>query len=111
MGDNRTSIDRCTYRARLARELSGLSVGQAARLLDVPRQELIEIEEVESKFAVIDHGKLADLYGVNVEWLTGERALYDYAAIDRIPGGREMPFRDRDMLAELFASLPRRAVR
>jgi hypothetical protein len=94
-------------RYRLSRERAGLSTGQAARLLGVTADELRAAERAEPSCTITTE-RLADLYGVAVEWLTGACALRDYAAIDRIPGGRELLFCDRNMLAELFASLPRR---
>ena len=95
-------------RYSLARKRAGLSTGQAARLLGVAVAELLAVDLAEPSYTIAVE-RLADLYGVSVEWLTGECDLRDYAAIDRIPGGRELWFRDRDMLAELFASLQRRA--
>lgn len=95
-------------RCRRARKNVGLSLCQAARLLGVTVADLTAAE-----FAGPWHNcsadRLADFYGVTVEWLTGEVPLRDYAAVDRIPGGRELPFCDRDAVAELLAALPRRA--
>ncbi len=96
-------------RSRRARELAGLSLGQAARLLGIARDALIAIEISGLIFQQIDlgelpHTRLADLYGVSVAWLRGEVPLCDYAALDRIPGGRDLPFADRDAIAELLAA-------
>jgi transcriptional regulator with XRE-family HTH domain len=93
-----------------ARERSGLSSGQVARRFGVTVAELRAVELLRVPYRTITTEKLAEIYGCSVEWLTGEAPYRDYAAIDRIPGGRELPFGDRDMLAELLASLPRRAL-
>lgn len=95
-----------TNRARRARESAGLSIGQAAKLLGVDRDALSRVEEQDSAFWDADRRKMADIYGVSEEWLSGEVDLRDYAALNRIPGGRELPFYDRDILAEFLAALP-----
>jgi hypothetical protein len=50
---------------------------------------------------------LAELYGVNLDWLSGRSELCDYEALKKIRGADEMLFSDRDKLAELLASLSR----
>lgn len=59
-------------RAKRAREHAGLTIGQAARLLNMPSGDLLAIEERDSDFADADHERLADVYGVNVPWLKGK---------------------------------------
>lgn len=90
-----------------ARELAGLSAPQAARLFGVSVAELAAVERAQAPSVDLTNGRIAERYGCSVAWLTGDVPHFDYAAIDRIPGGREMYFRDRDMVAELLASLPR----
>lgn len=97
-----------TNRARRARKCAGLSIGQAAKLLGVDRDALSRAEELDSAFWDANRRKMADVYGVSEEWLSGQVDLRDYAALNRIPGGRELPFHDRDILAEFLAALPRR---
>lgn len=94
-------------RSRRARELSGLSLGQAARKLGMPRNQLRAVEESDDAYAVVDLSRLVELYGVNLDWMSGRSELLDYVAIKKLRGADELPFRDRDMLAELFAALPR----
>lgn len=94
-------------RSRRARERSGLSLGQAVRKLGIPRDQLRRIEENDSDYAAANLPRLAELYGVNLDWMSGRSELLDYAAVKKLRGADELPFRDRDMLAELFASLPR----
>lgn len=102
-----------TNRARRAREGAGLSVGQAAKLLGIDRDALQVVEEEDSAFwsaPATLRRKMADVYGVSEAWLGGQGDLRDYAALDRIPGGRDLTFHDRDILAEVLASRPRRPV-
>jgi hypothetical protein len=96
-------------RCRRARESAGLSIGQAARLLDVPIDEVRRVEESDAAYADVDPTRFADLYGVNLAWLSGRVEQRDYARLNRWPDAAELPFRDRDMIAELYASLPRKA--
>jgi len=91
-------------RCRRARESAGLSVGQAARLLGVPTDQVRGVEESDAAYAEADPARLADLYGVSVDWLSGRGALRDYAALKAIAGADELPFADRDTIAELLAS-------
>lgn len=90
-----------------ARELAGLSVGQAARILGVPAGDLAAVERAQAPSTVLTSERLADTYGCSTAWLTGVVPRLDYAAIDRIPGGRDMYFRDREAVAELLAMRPR----
>ena len=96
-------------RSRRARESAGLSLGQAARILGIDVDQLRRVEEHDVAYADADPARLADLYGVNSDWLSGRSELRDYAPLRELRGADELPFRDRDMLAELYASLPRRA--
>ncbi len=98
-------------RSRLARERAGLSVGQAAKLLALTRDDLIRIEELDSAFWDADHARLCDVYGVNGEWLSGRRDQRDYAALKGIPGAEDLPFHDRDIIAEVMAARPQRSAK
>lgn len=93
-------------RLRRARERAGLSVGQAARLMGLDRDELLEIEE-ELPLPASVAERFVEIYGTRVEWLTGEVALHDYARVDKIKGAGKLSFHDRDIVAEFAASIPR----
>ncbi len=95
-------------RSRAARKQAGLSVGQAARWLGMSADAVTKIEEDDAAYAVADHAKMADVYGVDVEWLAGGGASRDYDTIDRMRGADTLSFHDRDVLAEFAASMPRR---
>lgn len=97
-----------TNRAQIARKNAGLSVNQAAKLLGVLPLELAQVEEFDSHFADADHVKLAEIYGVNVEWLTGEAERYDYDRVSKMRGADRLKPHDRDIIAEFAASMPRR---
>ena len=94
-------------RSRRARVSAGLSLGQASRLTGVSLEQLGSAEENDSAYADDDAVRLADVYGVNVEWLSGRTERCDYARLKNIAGADELPFGDRERLAELYASLPR----
>lgn len=97
-------------RSKLARERAGLSVGQAARLVDIEREFLLLVEERDSHFADLDHEeveKMADVYGVNVPWLRGEVPRRDYEAMKDARGWDDITDHDRDVIAEFAAAMPR----
>lgn len=54
-----------------------------------------------------DPNPLAELYRVNIEWLTGAVPLRDYAHVEKMDGAHRLTFNDRDIIAEFAASLPR----
>lgn len=97
------------HRATLARENAGLSAGQAAKLLSVERGELVRLEACEPLPAWYA-AKLADIYGVSIEWLNGTASQHDYVRVDAIPGADKLTAVDRDAIAEVLASKPRRPV-
>ena len=105
------------HRAKLARERAGLSVGQACKLLGLTRDVLLCIEDTDSAFdsAFVDadgiRAAMADVYGVNPEWLAGDIPQHDYARVDRMEGADKLTFHDRDIIAELVAAMPRGTVR
>lgn len=90
-----------------AREQAGLSIGQAARILGSTVGAVKLVERTQAPYLALTNDRLADVYGCSVEWLTGQVPYLDVAAIDRIPGGRDLPYRDREALAELLGSLRR----
>jgi len=73
----------------------------------VSADQVRRVEESDAAYADANLSQIADLYGVNLDWLSGHGDLRDYAAIRNLPGADNLPFADRDMLAELFASRSR----
>jgi transcriptional regulator with XRE-family HTH domain len=61
-------------RLRAAREQSGLSQGQAAKLLDMQRPTISEIEAGRRKVAAEELASFARIYGVSVSWLANEKS-------------------------------------
>ena len=70
-------------RLRSAREAAGLSQGQVAKILDLHRPTISEIEAGRRKVSGEELTRFAALYGVGVEWLTSSPGDTD-AAEDRI---------------------------
>lgn len=68
-----TARDLIAQRMKLAREQAGLSQGQAAKLLDLHRPTISEIEAGNRRVAADELARFAELYGVSVTWLTGAR--------------------------------------
>lgn len=58
-------------RLRTARELAGLSQGQAARLLDLHRPAISEAEAGRRRVSADEMSILAAHYGVSTSWLVG----------------------------------------
>ncbi len=59
-------------RLRIAREEAGLSQGQVAKLLDLQRPSVSEMEAGRRNVTVPELAKLAEIYGVSVSWLACE---------------------------------------
>lgn len=58
-------------RLREARELAGLSQGQAAKLLNMSRPTISEIEAGRRNVTSVELSEFSDLYDVDVLWLLG----------------------------------------
>jgi transcriptional regulator with XRE-family HTH domain len=87
MGNLEKRGQQIATRARIARENSGLSQGQAAKKLGILRPSLTESEAGRRKISAAELTEMASIYGVSVAWLACE----DDAAAD--------PDRDRIELA------------
>jgi len=59
-------------RLRTAREHAGLSQGQVAKLLDMHRPTISEIEAGRRRLTAEELVRFSDLYGVGLDWLTGK---------------------------------------
>lgn len=71
-------------RLRIAREQAGLSQGQVAKMLDVHRPTISEMEAGRRRVAAEELAKLAKIYDVSVSWLTSGEADEPNLARDRI---------------------------
>lgn len=59
-------------RLRTAREQAGLSQGQVAKILDMHRPTITEIEAGRRRVSADELVRFADLYRVSLDWLTGK---------------------------------------
>ncbi len=57
-------------RLRMARELSGLSQAQVAKILSLHRPSVSEIEAGRRKVSAEELQKLAEIYDVKISWIT-----------------------------------------
>ena len=64
-------------RLREARDAAGLSQGQAAKILDMHRPAITEIENETRKVSAGELKKFSDLYQVSIEWLTDDNFKAD----------------------------------
>lgn len=60
-------------RLKAAREQAGLSQGQAAKLLDMHRPTISEIEAGRRRVAAEELSRFADVYGVSTSWLATDQ--------------------------------------
>jgi transcriptional regulator with XRE-family HTH domain len=65
-------------RLRLARDLSGLSQGQVAKMLGLTRPAISEAEAGRRKVSAEELAQLSEIYAVSISWLGG---LYDAETI------------------------------
>ena len=96
-------------RIRQARRLSGLSQGQVAKMLDLQRPSVTEIEASNRTVAAEELAKLAEIFDVSVAWLLGEGAARLDAHDDRLQlAARELQKlkpKDLDRLLTILASM------
>ena len=59
-------------RLKSAREQAGLSQGQVAKLLDMHRPTVSEIEAGRRRVTADELVRFSDIYGVSLDWLTGK---------------------------------------
>lgn len=93
-------------RLRLARERAGLSQGQVAKLVEMHRPSVSEIEAGRRSVTAEELTKFAKIYSVTVGWLTGEPR--DPAADRMELAARELSKLkpgDVDLLMDLLTSL------
>jgi transcriptional regulator with XRE-family HTH domain len=85
-------------RLRLAREQAGLSQGQVAKLMDMHRPTISEIEAGRRRVSGEELAEFASHYDVSTSWLVGEGKEND-SRLDRINlAARELAkLRDEDV--------------
>jgi len=91
-------------RLRDARESAGLSQGQAAKLLEMHRPTISEIEAGRRKVSGEELLRFAELYGVTIEWLTSSSDASDPSEGRILLAARELSkMKDQDL--DRFLSL------
>jgi len=72
MTDLRNRRELIASRVKLARQYAGLSQGQIAALLKIPRPSVSEVEAGRRRVSAEELAEFANLCGVSVAWLAGE---------------------------------------
>jgi transcriptional regulator with XRE-family HTH domain len=72
MGTNDQKRQIIASRIKEARRLAGLSQGQVAKMLDLQRPSVTEMEAGNRAVAAEELSKLAEIFDVSVAWLLGE---------------------------------------
>lgn len=94
-------------RIREARRLAGLSQGQVAKMLNLQRPSVSEIEAGNRAVAAEELAKLAEIFDVSVAWLLGEGTTKLDAYDDRLQlAARELqklPPKDLERLLTILA--------
>ena len=70
--EDKTRRTAIAERLRMAREAAGLSQGQAAKLMDMHRPTVSEIEAGRRRLAADELARFAEVYGIGVAWVLGE---------------------------------------
>lgn len=96
-------------RLRLAREQAGLSQGQIAKMLDMHRPTISEIEAGRRKVSAEELADFARIYKVRIDWLVGVDDEKTNARNDRIELAAralsKMKPEDLDNLLQLLSTL------
>ena len=71
-------------RLALARKNSGLSQAQAAKLMNLHRPTISEIEAGRRSVSAEELVKFADIYSVNISWIAVEKDDYENTNKDKI---------------------------
>jgi len=100
-------------RLRLAREQAGLSQAQVAKILDLHRPSVSEMEAGRRSVSAQELNKLAEIYDVDLAWLSGLKEDKLDPNNDKIGiAARELAKldeKDIDALLQILASLKRKA--
>lgn len=100
------SHDSIADRLRSAREMAGLSQAQVARLLQMHRPTVTEMEAGRRKVSADELRQLAELYEVDIAWLAGTHSVNDRPRVEL--AARELAKlkeNDLDRVLQLLKSL------
>jgi len=92
-------------RIRAARELAGLSQGQAAKLMGFHRPTISEIEAGRRNVKAEELKAFADLYGVEVTWLVDGEVEKEKLNKDILAAARELSSMNEEDLETLISTI------
>ena len=93
-------------RLRMARQEAGLSQGQAAKLMEMHRPTVSEIEAGRRRLAADELARFAKTYGVSAAWVVGENDDYSDDVSDRVKlAARQLSGLNNDDLDKLMRLL------
>lgn len=99
-------------RLAMARKRAGLSQEQVATELKLPRPSISEIESGRRRVAVDEMLQFADLYKVEMDWLSGQGAEKVNAIRDDLllaaRGAKNLKSEDLDEIIDLLTSMKKR---
>ena len=90
---------------KLARELSGLSQSQAAKVLEISRPTISEIEQGRRNVTGAEIKQFADVYGVDVGWVLSEQDESDEVSKKVQLAARQIGKMSKDEVDKLFKLL------
>ncbi len=107
MNDETTVRLEIANRLRLARDMAGLSQGQAARQLGWHRPTVSQIEAGRRKVSAEELSLLAGLYAINIPWILGEQEPQNASAKAMLAARQLSTMRDEDLdiLLNVISSL------
>jgi transcriptional regulator with XRE-family HTH domain len=92
-------------RLRSARDLAGLSQGQAAKILGFHRPTISEIEAGRRNVKAEELSSFANLYGVEIEWLTDDNFEEKNINNDILAAARELSSMKEEDLEILISTI------
>jgi transcriptional regulator with XRE-family HTH domain len=106
MDDSQKKKEAIASRLALARKQAGLSQGQVAKMLNLHRPSISETEAGRRNVTVTELSKLADIYGVSLEWLACSDTDSTNETRDRIQlAARELAKLKKDDLDKVLGLL------
>jgi transcriptional regulator with XRE-family HTH domain len=90
---------------KLARELSGLSQAQAAKVLEISRPTISEIEQGRRNVTGAEVKQFANVYGVDVAWVLSEQNESDEVSTKVQLAAREIGKMSEGEVEKLFKLL------
>ena len=86
------------------RELSGLSIAQAAKLLGLSETRLAYFEQKKTKLSPAVLKDMANVYGVSLSWITGAPPVIEESTRKLLRDSELMPS-DRDKIELVLGSM------